>query len=212
MTTTTRAKIRDGIVARVVAGMPRLGGGVYASRAWPLPAAGLVDTGKMPSALVYANRTRRSSISGGMAAPAFRAIVTFVVALRVEGTSEAYVEALLDELGEDVENLLLTDASFVSLAEDIVSTDSERRLTKDSDRIVGEEAFSLDLQFTETFEPRDLPPLTEARITFDAIDPADPTGAYPAIGPFPPPAAPPRTQGPDGRPEADPLTITFPAS
>ena len=210
--TTTRAEIRDGIVARMVAGMPRLGGRVYASRVWPLLAAGLVDAGKMPTGLVYANRTRRSSLSGGMSAPTFRVIVTFVMALRVEGTSEAYVEAQLDELGEELEALLLTDASFVSLAEDIVSTDSERRLTKDSDKIVGEEAFSLDMQFTETFEPRDLPSLAEARIVIDAIDPADRAGAYPAIDPFPPPANPPRPHGPDGRPEAAPMTITFPAS
>lgn len=51
--------------------------------------------------------------------------------------------------------------------------------------------------------------MTAARITIDAIDPADRKGPYPAIDPFPAPAPPPRDRGPDGRPEADDLTITF---
>ncbi|GGJ14192.1 hypothetical protein [Neoroseomonas lacus] len=210
--TTTRAEIRDAIAARLVAGLPRLGGRVYTSRVWPLPAAGLVDAGAMPAALVYALRTRRTSLSIGTAAPTFRAIVTFVVMLRAEGTNDVAVDLLLDDLGEAAEDVLMTDPSFVALAEEIAGLDSERRTTKDSERTIGEEALSIDMQFTETFEPKGLPPLTTANVVIDAIDPADQAGAYPAIDPFPAPAAPPRQQGPDGRPEAAPLTITFPES
>jgi hypothetical protein len=206
----TRAELRDAAVARLLAGVPGLSGRVYASRAWPLPAAGQVDVGKMPAALVYVLRTRRTTISGAMGAPTFRSIVTLVVMLRAEGRTEAEVDAALDTLGEAAEVALLNSAAFVALAEDIAGTDSERRLNSDSERIIGEEALSIDLQFTESFEPANLPPLNTARIVVDAIDPADRAGTYPAIDPFPAAAAAPREQGPDGRPEAAPITITFP--
>lgn len=205
----TRAEVRDAISARLAAGVPALAGRIYKSRSWPLPASGLVDVGKLPAALVYAQRTRRTTISGATAAPTFRTIVTFLIMLRAEGRTDVEVDATLDSLGEAVEDALLTDAAFVAIAEDLTGTDSERRLTSDSERIFGEEALTLDLQFTETFEPRGLPPLTTARIVVDAIDPADPSGPYPAIDPFPAPAAPPRPQGPDGRAEVGPMTITF---
>jgi hypothetical protein len=43
----------------------------------------------------------------------------------------------------------------------------------------------------------------------DAIDPFDRSGDHGAIAPFPAPAPPPRTRGPDGRAEAE-FNVNFP--
>lgn len=205
---TTRADIRNAAVDRLRP-IARLQGRVYPSRAWPLPGAGLADAGTMPAALVYVNGLRRTTLSGGTAAPTFRTILSIAIHLRVEARSPELADAVLDELEEALDAALLEDPGFIALAEEISGMEMGRKLTAEGDLVVGEQVCTIDLQFTETFEPRDLPPLTTARIVVDAIDPADRAGPYPALDPFPAPAAPPRTRGPDGRAEADPLTIIF---
>ncbi|MBW6399985.1 hypothetical protein KPL78_19145 [Roseomonas sp. HJA6] len=205
---TTRADIRDQVVTRLRA-VPLLAGRVYPSRAWPLPGKGLVDAGKMPAGLVYANGLRRTSTSGGTSAPTFRTILPIVIHLRAEGTTVEAVDATLDALEDEVDRVLLGDPTFVAIPEELPSMEFARQLRADSDTIIGETLVTLDMQFTEAFEPRGLPPLTAARIVIDAIDPADRAGSYPAIDPFPAPAGPPRDRGPDGRPEAADITITF---
>jgi hypothetical protein len=208
---TTRADLRDAVVDRLRP-IAALQGRVYPSRAWPLPGAGLVDAGAMPAGLVYVNGVRRTTLSGGMSAPKFRAIVSIAIHLRAQGLTVELVDATLDQLEAAVDEALLEDPTFVAIPEEITGMDMARKLSAEGDQIVGEQVITLDLQMTETFEPKGLPPLATARIVIDAIDPADRSGPYPAIDPFPPPAAPPRPRGPDGRAEADPLTITFPES
>lgn len=203
----TRAQVRAAIVARLVAGVAGLGGRVHSSRAWPLQASGIGGAARMPAALVYADRLRRTSVSGGMSAPTYRTILTITIVLRAEGKTEAAVESSLDTLGTAVESAIFTHPGTMAIAEDIVASDCARDLRPDGDLIVGQEAISLDLQFTEMFEPAGLPDLATARIVIDAIDPADLVGTYPVIDPFPAAAAAPRERGPDGRPEADDLTI-----
>ncbi len=205
---TTRADIRDAVATRL-RGIPALGNRVYPSRVWPVPGKDLVDAGKFPAALVYVNGVRRVSLSAGLGAPTFRTTVTVAIDLRAEGVAAEAVDATLDALEEEVDRVLLGDPTFVAIPEELPTMDLERRLRADSDTIIGMTLVTIGLQFTETFEPLGLPPLTTARIVVDAIDPADRAGPYPAIDPFPAPAAPPRDRGPDGRREADDLTITF---
>jgi hypothetical protein len=204
----TRNEVRDAVAQRLAARIPALGQRVYKARTWPVPGPGLVDVGKMPAAMVYILRTRRVSLSGPSGAPTYRTTLTVAIVLRAEGRLDAEVDNALDVLLEGFDDLL-TDPTFMSLMEDVTQIDSQRELRNDGDRVVGGESIAMDLQFTETFQPRDLPDLRAARIVIDAIDPADSTGPYPAIAPFPAPAGPPRDRGPDGRPEADEMTVTF---
>jgi hypothetical protein len=97
----------------------------------------------------------------------------------------------------------------MALAEEITEIGSDRDIRGEAERIIGQDAIVFDMQFTEVFEPAGLPDFGQARLTMDAIDPFDPLGDRPAIGDFPPPAAPPRESGPDGRVEAE-TRITYP--
>lgn len=205
----TRAEIRAAIAARLVEALPDLSGRVYQSRAWPLPAAGVSGAGRMPAALVYADRMRRVSLAQAGGAPTFRTTLTIGVVLRAEGRTEAEVEATLDALADALDAAILTDPGTVAIAEDVSQYDSQRDIRAEADAVLGHEAIAFDLQFTEIFEPSGLPALTAARMVMDAIDPADGAGAHPGIAPFPAPAAPPRDSGPDGRAEAE-FTVTLP--
>jgi len=205
---TTRAEVRNEVATRLGT-IHALGGRVWPSRVWPVPGKGAVDAGKMPAGLVYVNGLRRTSLSDGTAAPTFRSILSVAMHLRAEGGSAEAVDATLDALEEEIDRVLLGDPSFVAIPEELPNMELARRLTADSDTVIGELLVTLDLQFTETFEPQGLPPLATARIVIDAQDPTDRVGPYPAIEPFPAPAPPPRDRGPDGRTEAADLTITF---
>lgn len=204
MTGLTRPQLRAAVVDGIKAGVPALGSRVYPMRAWPLQMA------QMPAALVYDRAIRRTSLARGLAAPTYRTLVTFVLVLRADGASEAEVTATLDALSAAAEAALLNSAAFMALAEEIPDISLEREIQPEAERLVGQEAMQFDMQFTEVFEPAGLPDLTEARLTLDAKDPFDATGNYPAIGAFPPPAAPPRDSGPDGRVEAE-TRITYPS-
>lgn len=194
-----RAAVVDGLKARV----PALGSRVLPGRAWPLHLA------QMPAALVHDERIRRTSLARALAAPTYRTLVSMVVILRAEGASEAEVVAQLDDLAAATEAALLTSPEFMALAEEVPDLTSDREIRAEADRVIGQEAIAFDLQFTEVFDPAGLPDFTEARMTLDAAEPFDATGAYPAIGDFPAPAAPPRESGPDGRVEAE-IRITYP--
>ncbi|MBR0677951.1 hypothetical protein GXW77_17390 [Roseomonas alkaliterrae] len=199
----TRAQLRAAVVEGLRTGVPGLGGRVFPLRAWPLQMA------QMPAALVYDRAIRRTSLARALGAPTYRTLVTFVLVLRAEGASEADVTATLDALSGAAEAALLSSPAFMALAEEIPDIALEREIQPEAERLVGQDAMQFDMQFTEVFDPAGLPDFTEARLTLDAIDPFDRDGPHPPIVDFPPPAAPPRRSGPDGRAEAE-IRITYP--
>lgn len=207
----TPAQFRAAAVVALKAAVPLVAQRVFTGRVWPIQAGGKAAAPQMPALLVDTPRIRRTSNSRGGGAPEFRAVVTLTVIIRSERATEAEIQAELDAISEQVGAAILEIGSFRDTPEEWTEWETTRDVEWAGERLIGQDAHAFDAQFTQRHEPRDLPAFTGARMVLDAAEPFDRFGAYAAIAPFPAPAAPPRTSGPDGRREGE-TEITYPQS
>jgi hypothetical protein len=193
-----RASVREAALALLREQVPQVEGRVHSARAWPLPAG--AERKSLPALLVYAFRERKVP-TGNLGPPSFDTTVTLQIMARASGKREADVEAQLDEISGAIEEGLLEDPNFVSSLSSVGNIDTTIDIRAEGDLIVGEAAISIDVTWGEDFQPRLPHFFTGADVRVDAIDPADPVGAYEAPVPWPQPEPPPRKTGPDGRAE-----------
>lgn len=157
-----------------------------------------VQTGQTPAIIVYTDDNKEGN---GTAPPQFRTTVLTTVEIIVEGQTKDAAETLCDSLCETVENTLLGGPDFVKLFEaiDSVETRTEYRAVD-----TAQHAFTAVIEIkghlTEIFEPTIPTLLKGMNIYVDSVNIFDPNGQYQGQEPFTFPG-PPRTSGPDGRPE-----------
>lgn len=207
-------------VAALTSHVPLVGGRVHAGRTWPIPGRGALNVPLMPALLVDVPRIRRTTLSRGATTPTFRSIVTLTVVVRSERGTDADVSAELDAVSDQVLAAILQLGDFREIPEEWTEVETIRDVSMQGEMTVGQDAHAFDAQFTELREvlqapdltvPPRLAPFGSARLSLDAIEPFDPAGAHEGLAGFPPPAAPPRDAGPDGRAEAD-VSIIIPQS
>ncbi|MFH5926441.1 hypothetical protein [Roseomonas xinghualingensis] len=193
-----RAGVRAAALALLREQVPQVEGRVHSARVWPIPVG--AERKSLPALLVYAFRERKAP-TGNLGAPSFNTTVTLAIMARAAGKREADVEAQLDEICGGIEAGLLEDPNFVSCLSSVGAIDTVIDIRGEGDLMVGEAAITIEVTWGENFEPRIPHLFTGADVRVDAIDPADPVGAYEAPAPWPQPDAPPRKSGPDGRAE-----------
>ncbi|MGX9966070.1 hypothetical protein ACVFYP_22280 [Roseomonas sp. F4] len=203
-----RAYFRDLAVTRLKALLPALAPRISSSNMLPVPGAGQSGA-STPGIMVFCDRLRGTTLANGVGQPSYRTIVSLTVVLRYEQRLTAELEAKLDVLAQLVRAGLLTDQAFMAAFEECEQFEVTRSSVADGERQVGQDAITFDLRCTEEFEPVIADRLAAAHLVMDALDPADPLGAYPGLAGFPAPAAPPRATGPDGRAEAE-VRIAYP--
>lgn len=188
-----RAQVRTVALGLLSAAATSAGATVEGSKDNPIQ-------GDKPTAsiVLYVDDTKQGI---GVSPPQFSTRVTMSIAIRVEGKSKAEAESKCDTLSELVENTLLGSPAFVGLFEAIESVDSQTDYNATEGK---RHAFSADIDIvahtTEIFEPTIDQALTGINLYVDSVNIFDATGDYTGDEPFDV-AAPPRAQGPDGRPE-----------
>lgn len=214
----TPAAFRAAAVETLKRYVPLVAERVYAGRTWPLQARGALNVPLMPALLVDVPRIRRTTLSRSATTPTFRSVLTLTVVVRCERPTDADVQAELDAVSEQVAAAILQLGAFREIPEEWTEWETIREVSMQGEMQVGQDAHAFDAQFTEMREvlqapvatdPPALAPLTYVRLALDAREPFDRTGAHEGIAGFPPPAAPPRASGPDGRAEAD-VAFTIP--
>jgi hypothetical protein len=199
------AILRERFRSILIRKLPELAARIMVDRQWP------VMTDAPPVLLIESGAERKTlAVSGG--SPEYAVLGTIAVTIRVQARSQTAALELLDALEFAVGNALLCQPdSLVDLPgfADTPTINRTAAMSNDGDRIDAQVTLAFDCAWTEYYPPATPDDLRRLHIVLDAIDPFDPTGAYPPIEQFPAPAAPTRTSGPDGRAEVG-LDIDLP--
>jgi hypothetical protein len=190
--------VREAALALLREQVPQVEGRVHLDRDQPVMVG--AERRSLPALLVYTPRERKVA-TGNLGPPSFDTTVTLQIIVRASGKRESNVRSQLDEICGAVEAGLLEDPNFVSSLSSVGSIETTEGIRSEGDLIVGEAVISIDVTWGEDFQPRLPHFFTGADVRVDAIDPADPVGAYEAPEPWPQPEPPPRKTGPDGRAE-----------
>jgi len=150
--------------------------------------------------LIYTFRRESPTVAPAGTAPQFKTTLTLLFELRVATGNAATVDQRLDALADAVKDAVLRNGAFVQLARPS-KLHVESKYDAQGQRVLGNAALALDLEYPETFPPIATQALEGVDLYVDALDVFDPSGTYQPPFPYVPPPAP-RTSGPDGRPEA----------
>lgn len=185
MTEHRRIQLRRSVIDRLkAAGLA--GGRVFSSRATPLPPE------KLPAIEVRVE-TEALAAQGAPAWPLFLATETLIVEPIVK--DEADAADRLDALCQQIEDLLLTDPSWVNQFQKVAQIGTTIAISGEGDRVTMSAQMSFGIELGRlSFEPKVTDTLTRISTGIDAIDPSDPNR---------------RTPGPDGRIEVS-LDTTLP--
>jgi hypothetical protein len=167
---------------------------VYACSKLPLPA------GYGTALLIYTFKEEgRGGNDGG--APEFMVEMTLVIEARGEGSDAETLTDTLDDLADAALNALLTNPNFTRLATSFSAYGMQFDLEGGgAEQFHGSAKIGLTANWQAVFDPVIPNDLVTIQLKGDAIFPADLNGTYPSqTDPAYTPAAPPRTQGPDGR-------------
>lgn len=196
----------DLIQARIVAaltGATAAGANVYTPRTWPTKATA------MPFLMVQSPTEEKVSL--GRSGPAqFHVTATFRVVGRVyaleTGVEQAAQAALaaVGALKRQVEIAVINDGLLHQMVQKFASVRSITDVKTEGEATFGELVMDFGIEFyqgPEDFAPVEADPIEELAIYADLLNVFSPTGVF-ADTPFADDAtAPPRTSGPDGRPE-----------
>lgn len=189
--------VRDRIKAILARKLPTLAGRILVDRQWPTGADA------QPFLLIESGTERKVlTVAGG--SPEYDVTATIGVSIRVQARGEAAALTQLDALERLVCVALLaqpdalTDLPGFDRVGAIIRNSS---MSTEGDRIEAQTSLAFDCLWTEFYPPATPDALLRLHVRLDAIEPFDPTGPYPPLDDFPAPAEPPRTSGPDGRPE-----------
>jgi len=213
----TFVDVRNAAVEILKAAATSAGNNVVSDDSLPVP------TGSMPKLQVYTPREDSVAVSSAGTEPQLSTTLTLVVAGKVEGAVQATVEAQRDTLALACKQALLGGVAgqplLSSFAEKFGRVAVEYRLEGvdapgaagkgGAAQFVGHFGLTIELIYSETFQPAIATDFGGMNVYVDAQQPADPSGTYtPPFGYTPTPA--PRTIGPDGRVEIG-ATFDLPA-
>ncbi len=191
-----RTDLRELVRVALVKAGTDAGRRVFVPRDWPTQGA------EYPCILVQTPREVKVSKWKGQ--PEFDTTVTVSVTGRVQGGTPEQAEGFADQLGNQIEQAVLTDFDLIRSIEQFTTVITDIRVSNDGEYHIGEVQVALDLQVFQVFEPTDNPAntasLNNLRLHLDAINPYDATGSYSSEFPASVTTAP-RTSGPDGRDE-----------
>lgn len=191
---------------------------VYSPGDWSLPLA------RLPAIRMRIAADRKQSKQRGQ--PEFDTTVTLVIEAAVEGSSAEAAQDALEALGYAIEQVLLNSAPLIQISQQVASVDTEIEITAEGAKHVAGQKMLAYFEVFEAFDPTAAPPadapwpptvpapvpLTEIGLVADLTNVFDPSGSYPTpTDPAYTPTSPPRTTGPDGRPEGG-LDIVLPQS
>lgn len=142
----TRRSLRDLAIAALSDGVAAVDGRVLASRYAPVPGASNAgDAVILPALLVYADRIQRESAAAGV----YAVVVVMTVHVVAEATTESQLESDLDSISEEVESIVLGDASLNAPLEGVMQAQVERAVNPIGDRYSGQDVHQFALRWTE---------------------------------------------------------------
>lgn len=121
----------------------------------------------------------------------------------------AAVLSVLGVIQRQIEIAVINSFDLTQVIQQITAVRVQNGVSADADRHMGELVIDIDLEFyqgPEDFAPIAASPFSELAIYADLVNIFSPTGTFDsALEPFTSATASPRTEGPDGRPEAKAL-------
>lgn len=185
---------------------------VFTPRDWPTTP---IET---PILLVQSPSEHKESL-GRSGAQQFTTTVTIRVVGRLTGkaqTGDAGAMAVLAALGVfqgQIERAVINSYDLTQAIQQIAAVDVKNGVSSDSELHLGELVMDFHLETyegPELFAPIDSSPIDEMAIYADLVNVYSPTGVFVDLEPFDAATPAPRTEGPDGRPEAT-ILIDFTA-
>lgn len=206
---TTTSDTLQALMVAVLTGSTAAGDQVFAPRDWPTTP---IET---PILLIQSPTEHKESL-GRSGAQQFTTTITIRVVGRLTGKAEtgdagaAAVLAALGVLQGQIERAVINSYDLTRAIQQIAAVDVQNGVKADAELHLGELVMDFHLETyegPEDFAPIAATPIEEMAIFADLVNVFSPTGTFdPALEPFTAARPAPRTEGPDGRPEASQLT------
>ena len=199
-----RAMLRDIAIAALKKKPTLAGPRVYSPQDTP------TWNGEYPMIFVRTPQERKESLSRGP--PQFNVVATLQVTARLEAVTAEKAEADLEVVAEQIERTLINDYDLTRKIQQFSFIDTRMDFSSEGQAHLGQLTVNIGLEFfqgPEDFAPIEEVPLRQINLTADMAAPFDAQGIY-KNPPYPAAVtSPPRSSGPDGRPETG-LVINLP--
>ena len=162
----TRKTLRSATAARLVAAAVAPANAVFASRAQALP-----TDHAQPVILVYTGSEESERASIGV--PEFARTTEIAIEAVTYGTADDDLEDALDDLGDAIEEALLTSPAYLAQFDRVEKVSRETDIDMDNDRRRGAVRIALSVRYDVRFEPvNEESDFTSAEVTIRPYDEA----------------------------------------